>query len=231
MCSETVCAHCAAATQRCCLAPASCAVSLCGSCVHAFPAFFTLCDDCGARACPAHTHICSSCTLKPTLPPGHGFAAPLLAHVLGTGGHRAMMQCCECQRTYCHACDPGRSGQAGELFDEETDDANVDACVFCCSWPRFCTGLTHAKMESLQWQIDYQESHAERAAAAAQDRAAAAAADSALAAAAAAAADVVARAAAASALAAQEAAREAAEEQQELISLQVQLEAARAALP
>jgi hypothetical protein len=233
VCSEVVCARCAARTQRCFLAP-SCAVSLCGSCVDPYHSrFFTRCDDCDALACPTHTHICRDCTTEPNryLPPGNDVFG---VRPLGSDGRRAMMQCCACKRTYCQACDPGRTGQAGDagratrLYDPE--DADDVGCVFCCSWPRFCTGLARDNMESLQDELDEQKSDTERAAAAAQDRAAAAAVDATAAAVAATAADVAAHAAAASAHAAQEAAQEAALQEEELRHLQAQLDAAQAAL-
>jgi hypothetical protein len=199
-------------------------VSLCGSCVGDLSPFFTRCDDCDALACPTHTHICRDCTTEPNLPPGNDVS----------GVRRAMMQCCACKRTYCHACDPGRTGQAGDagratrFYDPEDEDVG---CVFCCSWPRFCTGLARANMASLQRELDEQKSDVERAAAAAQDRAAAAAADATAAAVAATAADVAAHAAAASAHAAQEATQEATLQEEELRNLQAQLDAAQAALP
>jgi hypothetical protein len=208
---------------------------MCGSCVDYDSSFLTQCDDCGALACPTHTHICRDCTTEPNryLPPDNDVFG---VRPLGSDGRRAMMQCCACKRTYCQACDPGRTGQAGDAgratssYDPEDEDV-LTGCVFCCSWPRFCTGLARANMESLQRELDEQKPDTERAAAAAQDRAAAAAADATAAAVAATAADVAAHAAAASAHAAQEAAQEAALQEEELRVLQAQLDAAQAALP
>lgn len=212
------------------LAPA-CRVLVCDDCAEYYDTFFTSCEDCGAQACPAHTLICTRCN---TLGRGETEALGLY------NDHRAMMQCCACQRVYCRDCDPGPGGRAGEQpsrdDEREAPDASTQDCVFCVSWPRACGGRVAAHVAIREEDADVAKEEAQEAAEEAEDLAAQAAADAtaasvaaAVAAVAVAAADAAARTAAQSAAAAAEAAEEAAAAEAELADADALLDEARAA--
>ena len=191
ICDNVCCSLCCFA--RCMLAPA-CKLKVCDSCITDHPALLTRCSDCRAVACPDHTYICQECTDDTVVPYQFG----------GDQFQRAMIRCCACKRTYCSDCDGTECGAGSfPLLFNNTDllgwsgstkrhellqsQAHADelGCIYCSSWPDFCTGLKAATLNELEcayedWEFEASDAK-EFAAGAAKDARDAALAASALA--------------------------------------------------